>query len=120
MATPFKAILKFKGADGITLSYPCTISDVTTEFYIFPDGNSDVVLPSNHGTLALMDLVLSAAGADTSIADIYVNGKQTGERILNAANLGTNFSRQYTPNTPMFIAAGSRLRIKQLTWLIIK
>lgn len=112
---PFKVILKFKCKDGFTISYPCTVSDVNAEYYVFPDGNNDVVLPSNHGTLALIDVVLSASGTDTSKDDIYVNGKTTGEQILHAANLGTNFSRQYTMASPMLIAPASRLRIKQLT-----
>lgn len=114
-AAAFKAILKFKAEDGFVISYPCTVSDVDAAFYVFPDGNNDVVLPSNHGRLALIDLVLSAAGTDTSKSDIFVNGKNTGETILNAANLGTNFSRQFTPLTPMVVSGGSRFRIKQLT-----
>ena len=114
-AAPFKAILKFKAQDGFTVSYPCTVSDVNAAYYVFPDGNNDVVLPSNHGVLALIDLVLSAAGTDTSNGDILINGKNTGERILNAANLGTNFSRQFTPLTPLLVAAGSRFRIIQNT-----
>lgn len=114
-AAAFKAILKFKAQDGYTFSYPCTVSDVNAEYYVFPDANNDVVLPSNHGNLALIDLVLSGAGTDTSKADVYVNGKTTGEQVLNSANLGTNFSRQYTMASPMLIAPASRLRIKQLT-----
>lgn len=114
-ANPFVGVLKFKAQDGYTISYPVTVSDVNGEYYVFPDGNNDTVLASNHGVLALIDCVLSETGTDTSTADIYVNGKATGERILNAANQGTNFSRQFTPTTPMFIAAGSRIRIKQIT-----
>ena len=114
-AAKFNANLKFVGQDGFVISYPCTVSDVNAEFYIFPDGNSTVVLPSNHGVLSMIDLVLSAAGTDTTRADIYVNGKITGERVLNSANLGTNFSRQWTPATPLRIAPGASLRLTQVT-----
>ncbi len=114
VAAAFKAILKFVAQDGTTFTYPCTVSDVNAEHYIFPDLNTDVVLPSNHGVLAWVDLVLSAAGTDTSKANIFVNGKNIGEQILNAANLGTNFSRQFM-GSPIYIAPGARLRVTQVT-----
>jgi len=114
VAAAFKAILKFVAKDGSTFTYPCTVSDVNTEYYVFPDGNNDVVLPSDRGVLFLADIVLSAAGTDTSQADVYINGKNTGEKILNSANLGTNFSRQLM-GSPIGISPAARLRIKQLT-----
>ena len=113
-AVAFKAILKFTAQNRETFSYPCTVSDVNAAFYVFPDTLGDVVLPSNKGNLYLTDIVLSAAGTDTSQADIYINGKATGERILNAANLGTNFSRQFM-GSPIPIGPGARLKIMQLT-----
>jgi len=114
-AAPFKAVLKFVAlGSGRTFSYPCTVSDVNGEYYVFPDGNNDVVLPSSEGVIALVDVILSASGTDTSQAEIYVNGKSTGVKILNAANVATNFARQFT-DAPMYIAPAARLRIKQLT-----
>ena len=113
-AAAFKAILKFVAKNGETFSYPCTVSDVNAAYYVFPDANNDVVLPTTKGVLAMTDLVLSAAGTDTSQAYIYVNGKNTGEVIMNAANLGTNFSRQLMA-APIYIAPGARLRIQQVT-----
>jgi len=112
-AVPFKAILKFNSQGG-PFTYPCTVSDVNAAYYVFPDGNNDVVLPSNKGTIYLVDVVLSAAGTDTSQAIIYVNGKTTGEQVMNSANLGTNFSRQFM-GSPIGIAAGARLRFAQAT-----
>jgi hypothetical protein len=112
-AAPFLAVLKF-AAKGETFNYPCTISDVNAAFYIFPDGNSDVVLPSNKGPLALVDVVLSAAGTDTRTATIWVNGKNTGEVVLNAGNIGTNVARQFV-GSPLLIAPASRLRFIQVT-----
>jgi hypothetical protein len=111
---PFKVVMKFVGQNGQAFSYPCTVSDVNAEYYVFPDANNDVILPSTAGTIALVDIVLSAAGTDTSKASIWVNGRDTGELILNSANLGTNFSRQLM-GSPIFISPASRLRIKQAT-----
>lgn len=111
-AAPFTATLVFHCEDGSIISYPCTVSDVANEYYVFPDGNNDVVLPSDHGVLYLVDVILSASGTDTSQGEIYVNGKFTGEKIQNAANVGTVFNRQFM-SAPIAIAPGARLRIKQ-------
>jgi hypothetical protein len=113
-AAAFKAILKLVGQDGYSFTYPCTVSDVNAEYYVFPDGNNDVILPSNHGNIAVVDVVLSGTGTDTSKASVFVNGKDTGVVILNAANQGTNFSRQFM-GAPLICSGASRLRIKQVT-----
>jgi len=113
VAAPFKATLQVRGNQG-TVSYRCTVSDVNGEFYVFQDGNGDVVLPSNLGTMALTDIILSASGTDTSQGEIFVNGKTTGVIINNPANAGTVFNRQFM-TAPIGLAPASRLRIKQLT-----
>jgi len=113
-AAPFLAVLKFKADTGATFSYPCTVSDVNAAFYIFPDGNSDVILPSNMGNLYLADVILSAAGTDTRTATIFCGGKNTGEQILNAGNVGTVINRQFVGN-PVGFAPASRLRFTQVT-----
>lgn len=113
-AAAFKATVKVRGQDGWTWAYPCTVSDVDAAFYVFPDGNNDVVLPTTHGTIMLTDLILSAAGTDTTTADIFVAGVNTGVRIQNAANLASNVSRQFF-GSPVAFAPGARVRIKQNT-----
>ena len=112
-ASPFKAVLIFTCEDGTQVNYPCTVSDVAGEYYVFPDGNNDVVLPMTHGVLFLTDVILSDVGADTTQAEIYVNGKFTGEKIMNSANKGDVFNRQFM-SSPIAIAPGARLRIKQV------
>lgn len=111
-AAPFNATLIFHADDGSIISYPCTVSDVANEYYVFPDGNNDVVLPSDHGVLHLVDVILSDDGTDTSQGEIYINGKFTGEKIMNSANKGTVYNRQFM-SAPIAIAPGARLRIKQ-------
>lgn len=113
-ATPFKAQLMFRCQDGTPYNVPCTVSDVNGEYFLPPSGASDIQLPSGHGNVFLKDVILSATGVDTSKADIYVNEKTTGEQILLSANVGTVYNRQYM-SSPMGFAAGSRIRIKQLT-----
>jgi len=113
-ATPFNAVLVFVGEDGSVISYPCTVSDVNGEYYTFPDGSDHVVLPSDHGILTLIDVILSASGTDTSQAQIFVNGKDTGEKIMNSANLGSVYNRQFM-SSPISIAPGAKIKIKQVT-----
>ena len=114
-AAAFVATLIFQSmSTGETFSYYCTVSDVNAEFYIFPDGNNFVTMPSNKGNIVLTDVQLSAAGTDTRTAEIFVNGKTSGERILNAANLSTNLARQFR-SAPFGIAGGANLRLTQRT-----
>jgi hypothetical protein len=114
VAAPFKATLQFKTASGKMESYRCTVSDVNGEYYVFQDGNNDIVLPSNLGVLNLFDVILSASGTDTSQAEVYVNGKNTGVVINNPACVSTAYHRQFM-GVPMPIAPAARLRIKQVT-----
>jgi len=114
-AVAFKALLNFVGSDGHPFSYFCTVSDVNGAYYIHTDGQGEVKLPTNHGGIVyLKDVILSAAGTDTTTGTIFINAKNTGEYLVNASNLGTNLSRQFQ-QTPMAIAAGASLRILQNT-----
>ena len=114
-AAAFKALLNFVGANGTPFSYFCTVSDVNAAYYVYPDAGTDVVLPTNYGPfVTLKDITLSAAGTDTSTASIFIGGKDTGEKIVNATNLASNLTRQFMMSN-MRIAAGSRLKILQNT-----
>lgn len=113
VAAAFTGTLVLQGQTGKRISYPITASDVAAANYIFPDGNGDVVLPTNlGGYLTVVDLILSAAGTDTRTADIYVNGKVTGEAVQNNANLYNGQYRQFM-SAPVNIAAGARVRFIQ-------
>lgn len=103
-AAKFVGTMVFRSQGGVPKQYPVTVSDVNGEFYIFPDANNILNLPSNLGTMYLVDLILSGAGTDTSKflnsqkfkklkASIFANGKNTGELVQNGANLATNQSR---------------------------
>jgi hypothetical protein len=64
------------------------------------------------GNVYLVDVILSAAGTDTTTADIYVNGKNTPATVQNAANLATNLARQFL-SAPIGFPAGARVKIIQ-------
>lgn len=111
-AAPFKAVLKFIGPHG-PFQHSCTVSDVNGEFYVFEDGQSFTTLPSG-GEVRLVDVILSAAGTDTSTGSLFVNQKNTGEQIMNSANLASNQARQFA-GVPVRIRGGANLRITQNT-----
>jgi len=113
-AAKFKALLNFVGDDGLPFTLFATVSDVANEYYVFPDGQNETKLPTNHGSVVyLRDVLLSAAGTDTGTGQMFVNSKDTGEVVVNSSNLGTNLTRQFQ-QAPMAIAAGASLRIKQI------
>lgn len=112
---PFKVTLKAVGQDGWNNFYSCTVSDVNAAFYIFEDGQNVLTLPTNHGVIKFTDIILTAAGTDTTTATLYVNGKTVGVTVLNAANLGTNYSRQISRETPLAFAPGANIRFTQNT-----
>lgn len=111
-AAAFTGVLKFKCQDGYVFQHPVTISDVAAEFYVFPDGLGDVTLPSNHGTIALVDVILVTGGTDTAHAQVFCNGRDTGIKISNKANLTTTIQRQFA-GAPVLFAPSARLKFKQ-------
>lgn len=111
-AAAFKAVLVFQTETGRQYTVPCTVSDVVGEFYIAPSGSNDIQLPSGEGIITLKDVILSASGTDTSKAEIYVNDLTTGVQIMNSANVGTVFNRQFM-SAMMHLKEGARLKIKQ-------
>lgn len=113
-AAAFVAIVKFVGQDGATWNNRCTVSDVNAAYYIWQDGNNSITMPANHGIITVTDLILSAAGTDTSYDDVAVNGTLTGIQIQHAANLATNVSRQFF-GSGFNLQPGANLRIIQRT-----
>ena len=113
VAAAYKATLCFASA-ARRWSVRATVSDVNGEYFLFPSGASDYQLPAGEGNVMLTDIILSAAGTDTSQSDIYVNDNTIGIQIANAANVGTVFNRQFM-SVPLTFKGGARLRFKQLT-----
>lgn len=113
-AAPFKATLIFArgSVNGPTSAYYCTVSDVNAAQYIFPDGQGVLTLPQT--PCYLKDVILSAAGTDTTTATIYANGKPTGDVVVNAANVATVVSRQFQ-NAPLGFVPGAQVRFTQVT-----
>jgi hypothetical protein len=113
MATPFKGSLVFQ-TKYRRWNVPFTASDVTTAAVVFQDGGTVYNLPVSEGPVALVDVILTAAGVDTSQAYIYANQKDTGERIYGALNIGTVLNRQIAAS-PIGFKPGTQLKITQVT-----
>lgn len=115
VAAPYTASLVFANAQNPNerISYYCTASDVTTEKYVFPDGQTTVTLPPGKSWV-FADLILSAAGTDTSQAQVFVNGNVIGVTIANAANVYNVLQRQ-VPSLALAFKGGSSVQFTQLT-----
>ena len=113
-AAAFLANLVFACQDGYQFSINCTVSDVNAAYYIFPDGQNYLNLPSGHGAVYLVDLQLSAAGTDTRTANVYANGKITPIVVQNASNLASNLARQFR-SVPAGFVPGANIRLAQIT-----
>jgi hypothetical protein len=111
-AAAFTGVLKFVCKDGYQFQQRVTISDVAAAFYIFQDANNILTLPSNHGPVALYDVILVTGGTDTHQATVYCNGIDTGVRIDNNSNLTTVIDRQFK-NAPVVFPAGATIRFTQ-------
>lgn len=110
-AAAFKGILVLRTSEGPT-HIPFTCTDVANAYAIFPSGSSDLQI-SGTGVAIVQDIILSAAGTDTSKMDVYVNDRTIGMQLLNAVNLATGVNRQLQA-APLAIRAGARLRLQQL------
>lgn len=99
--------------NGARKIFPLTASDVNAEFALFPSGSSEVVL-SGGADVYLVDMILSAAGTDTSQLELYVNGMAEGTKVLNATSIATTVQRPLNL-APLRIPRGATIKWKQLT-----
>lgn len=111
-AAPFKASMLVVNSQGQRKSVYLTASDVNAAALVFPSGGTEVALSGIDSTIS--DLILSAAGTDTTNMSIFVNGIDSGIRVVNAANLATNVLRQFM-SQPVAIPAGALVKIVQNT-----
>jgi len=109
-AAAFKGSLVFRGPRGSFTRY-ITVSDVAGAYYVFQDGNAFITLPAD-GPYYLTDVILSAAGTDTSTASIYANGAATSSVIINSGNITTVLNRQIA-SSPVGFKPGTTVKFVQ-------
>lgn len=110
-AAAFKATLVFVGAQSGRFSRYATVDDVNGNYYTFQDGNTFISFGED---VQWVDLILSAAGTDTTNAAVYQNGAPTSLQVVNSANVYSVLQRQIAGIQPR-IRAGSTIKIKQAT-----
>jgi hypothetical protein len=111
-AAAFKASLTVRNAGGQEKMLYLTASDVNAAALVFPSGGTELQLSSL--PCIMKDLVLSAAGTDTTNMSLFVNGVNTGIVLLNAANLYSAQFRQVA-SSPIQIPAGALVKLVQNT-----
>jgi len=112
VAAAFKVSLNVANSQGQRRSLYLTASDVNAAAMVFPSGGTEMQLSSLPSVVS--DIVLSAAGTDCTNTTLYVNGVDSGIRIIHAANLGTVINRQVAMN-PIAIPAGALVKFVQNT-----
>jgi len=113
VAAAFKITATFKARDGSTKMRSLTVSDVANAYAIYEDGTTNAAIINTAQDVALTDLILSAAGTDTTQLEIFLNGASTGTKILNATSLYTGVIRPLQ-QAPLRIPRGATLTLKQL------
>jgi len=115
MAAAFKIsmICALGSPNGARKMFPLTASDVNAEFALYPSGSSDNILNGAYDVY-IVDMILSAAGTDTSQLELFVGGVAEGTKILNATSIGTIVTRPLQM-APIRIPVGQTVKWKQLT-----
>jgi len=113
-AAPFTGTVILRGNKSGVKHYRVTMSDVNAAYWVFPDGNGFVQLPSTDDTWTLVDSIIVTGGTDTTQSLIYASGLSTGVVVDHKSNLNTANFRQFITN-PIMFKGGALIRFQQLT-----
>jgi hypothetical protein len=113
MATAYTSVITLTNVQGQKKMYNFTASDVTTEFWLAPSGESSMVLTAAGGYIT--DLISSSGAGDTSQVQVYVNGQNSGYVIYKALNLATAVGGRQIQQNPIYIPKGAMVRFIQVT-----
>jgi hypothetical protein len=111
-AAAYKVSMQVRNSAGQAKSLYLTASDVNAAAWVFSSGGTELQLSSLPSQVS--DIIYSAAGTDTTNVSLFVNGVDTGIRLINSANLGTVYDRQVKVN-PINIPAGALCKFVQNT-----
>lgn len=110
-AVAFTGTIILVGSAGKQLHVRCTMSDVATASWVFPDGSTTLQLPSTQNW-NLADVIIVTGGTDTTNSALYVNQLNSGIVIDHKSNLNTVQYRQFITH-PVGFAAGSQIKLIQ-------
>lgn len=109
-ATPFKGVLSLTGKSGAPYTLPFSASDVANAYVTFDDTNTSFAQIGEPAMLT--DIVLTAAGVDTTRLDLYVAGKASGI-TFNDASVKNTIPVPRIVVRP-WIAPGAMIQLKQI------
>ena len=113
MATAYVATVQVRNRSGSIQTYNYSASDVTTEHLLAPSGEGSSVLTAQGG--AIVDVIVSSGAGDTSMIQVYQNGKNTGKIIYKALNLATAVGGRQVQMAPIAIDPGANVAFVQVT-----
>ena len=112
-AAAFKVSLNVVNAKGNRRNIYLTASDVNGAALVFPSGGTEMQLSSLPSTIT--DFICAPTyGTDTTNMTLYVNGVDSGIRLINSANQSSTQYRQVLTN-PISIPAGALVKCVQNT-----
>lgn len=115
VATPYKLNVTMKRRrDGATQREVVTMNDVTENYgSVKSTANNFATIRGEKGEVVdIIDMSVNQAGVDTSLINIWVSGKDTGENFENASLVNT-INNRLPGGVPL--RAGSTIQFKQLT-----
>lgn len=112
-ATPYTVSLTVANSAGQRKMFNLTASDVTTELWLLPSGANISQYTAKGGVIS--DIIVSAAGVDTSQVTVYVNGQTNGYVVYPALNLPTAVGGRQVQTNPIGVPAGAMLQFIQVT-----
>lgn len=109
-ATPFKGVLEVKDAKGVPIgTYAFSCSDVANAFATFDNSGLTFVRMPKDGWIT--DIVLTAAGVDTTRLDLWADDRQTAY-TFNDASVKNTIQRPRI--SPVPVMGGAVLQLKQI------
>ena len=112
-AAAFKVSMLVANSAGQKRTLYLTASDVNAAALVFPSGGTEMQLSSFPSKI--LDFICAPTyGTDTTNMTVYINGVDSGVRIINAANQSGTFNRQIL-TAPLDIPAGALVKIVQNT-----
>jgi len=112
-AAAFKVSMSVVNAKGQKRTLYLTASDVNAAALAFPSGGTEMQLSSLPS--AITDFICAPTyGTDTTNMTVFINGVDSGVRIINSANQSGTYDRQIK-TSPLSIPAGALVKFVQNT-----
>jgi hypothetical protein len=111
-AVAYKVALTLRKGNAVKSLF-LTASDVNAAALVFPSGGTELQLAAQD--CYIVDWINAPSyGTDTTTVSIYINGVDTGIRVINSANQSGTYNRQIQ-SSPIYVPAGALVKFVQNT-----